>query len=46
MARTDWKKLLYNWFDYKVEDDTKRPIFIEQKLNIYENGEWIVGEEK
>jgi hypothetical protein len=40
------KTLIYNWFDYEKEDEVNRPVWIEEKVRNYKNGEWLIGKKK
>ena len=42
MNDVNLKTLVHSWFDYKNEDDTNRPEWIEEKVKNYKNGVWSV----
>lgn len=44
MSSFNLKTIIHNWFDYKNEDDTNRPVWIEKEVRNYKKGKWGVGE--
>lgn len=44
MGKFNLRVYLNTWFDYKEDDNSNRPVWIERWLSNYKNGKWSAGE--